>query len=533
VAGSAGNGGTSGRSVPDDVDARAGTSGAGTHDQVTTSNAGNGGAHAAGACDKLGAMRCSASNAQVIEACIDDTWMAMQTCASGETCEQSEPGMASCAASGPDTPTCTGLMCDGECVTSDAEHCGKCDHNCTSLPHVSGPVACSSAGACEFSASACEPGFAHCSDNPDDGCETALSEEENCGGCGKKCPATAPVCALKAGTPAASRTYECSTGCSVDAPVLCGMSCVSTTNDAAHCGGCNRPCPAVTNGQAVCQQGVCSKKCNSGYHLCGDTCLSDKSTASCGAACSPCEVPAGARATCDGKTCGFSCISSTALKCSDGCYPNDDENCGTCGNNCAASGKLCDKGSCVQCRSNADCGGSTRYCVKNQCKRCEPGNNSTCGECQTCSSAGTCVSSGTPKVCYEDADKDTYGAPASQKKVCGGCPDGWVEDNRDCYDSLSDRENAAKVHPNQTDFFEVGYGPSKSFDYDCSGDEEPKNPDWRIEACTCRATACVPVLVSGSVPCGGRPQECTSGSVCVTLDTECYEALGWTLQSCH
>ena len=49
----------------------------------------------------------------------------------------------------------------------------------------------------------CKPGWADCEGNPENGCDTDLSQPENCGACGNVCP-TESVCA---GGPGASSCY--------------------------------------------------------------------------------------------------------------------------------------------------------------------------------------------------------------------------------------------------------------------------------------------------------------------------------------
>jgi hypothetical protein len=68
------------------------------------------------------------------------------------------------------------------------------------------------------------------------------------------------------------------------------------------------------------------RACDSSFHRCGETCVSNSSVSSCGAtscvACSP--PPANATATCDGVTCGFSCDTNYVQQgsaCVPGCNP--------------------------------------------------------------------------------------------------------------------------------------------------------------------------------------------------------------------
>lgn len=507
-------------------DPNGGASGDGASGSVTSADGGSGQGVSNPSCAPEGSLRCGVQSNTAIESCVGETWTLMQECPVGQACASPSPGEAECTV---EAVACDGLMCNGECVPNDERNCGTCGHDCTGLPNVVGPTTCQ-AGVCAFEEASCEVGYAHCSDDPEDGCEARLSDVKTCGGCDVECPATEPVCAVEPGTD----KYACGTGCSEDAPALCGMSCVNPMADAAHCGGCDMACPAVANGQPVCMAGMCTKKCNSGYHLCSDECVSDRSTDSCGQECSPCDAPTGARATCDGTRCGFECTNRSALKCDNGCFPSDDRNCGSCGNDCRANGEVCDGRTCVECRSNSDCGGSTRYCVDNECKECEPGNSSACGDCETCSSSGTCVAMGTSEVCYTDADGDGYGGRTSPQSVCGDCPSGTVTDNRDCYDSNDGK--GPDVRPGQSTYFETGYGPGESnFDYDCNGREEKQSNSPQLTgiaetACVCTSNGTCGTETPGPVDCGARGNQCTGGAgeMC-----SCYLAVSWTVQACR
>ncbi len=63
------------------------------------------------------------------------------------------------------------------------------------------------ASACVIPADGCRPGFKHCTSDPNDGCETDLSDPKNCGDCRKTCDVANGLSQCKAGacTPAACR----------------------------------------------------------------------------------------------------------------------------------------------------------------------------------------------------------------------------------------------------------------------------------------------------------------------------------------
>ena len=66
--------------------------------------------------------------------------------------------------------TCAdGALCDGACrdLAIDADHCGACDNACPGAPHARGVCG---AARCDL---LCEPGWANCDGDADNGCETA------------------------------------------------------------------------------------------------------------------------------------------------------------------------------------------------------------------------------------------------------------------------------------------------------------------------------------------------------------------------
>ena len=65
---------------------------------------------------------------------------------------------------------------------------------------------------------------------------------------------------------------------------------------------------------------------------------------------------------------------------------------------------------------------------------------------------------------YKDGDADGFGDP-DQRIWALWQPDGYAENNRDCYDGNKD------VRPGQTSFFAEDRGDG-SFDYDCNGESE-------------------------------------------------------------
>lgn len=117
------------------------------------------------------------------------------------------------------------------------------------------------AGACGLAA--CDRGYGDCDGKAETGCEVDLSREhDRCGSCTTAC-APEQVC---------SRA-TCASSCD-DGLANCGGSCVALATDTAHCGRCERRCPAVEHGTATCAVGACGARCDEGYLPSGSLCLS-------------------------------------------------------------------------------------------------------------------------------------------------------------------------------------------------------------------------------------------------------------------
>jgi hypothetical protein len=278
---------------------------------------------------------------------------------------------------------CSGLLCDGGCVTdptSDPHNCGGCGIDCTNLPNVTGPASCSSS-MCTFPLSSCAPGFTHCTGTTLQGCETNITTATNCGGCGTTCSAQ-QVCA------GSGSTYACASACS-GSEMLCGSSCVDTVTDPQHCGSCTNVCQdTVPHSVASCAGSTCGFTCNSGYSTCSGacvdeqtddnncggcthacsggtscsggscvcpggscllagTCVTNNASACQSNSCAACPVPTGGSATCGSGGCTPSCPSGDSLcgtttTCFD--LQTDANNCGTCGHSCG--GGTCSAGIC-------------------------------------------------------------------------------------------------------------------------------------------------------------------------------------------
>jgi hypothetical protein len=95
--------------------------------------------------------------------------------------------ITNCATGWKDCDGSTSNGCESN-LNEDQHRCGFCDVDCDDLlplPHAG--VACG-AGACVISA--CDAGYKDCNGIVRDGCERpVLADNNNCGGCAKKCTA--------------------------------------------------------------------------------------------------------------------------------------------------------------------------------------------------------------------------------------------------------------------------------------------------------------------------------------------------------
>ena len=328
---------------------------------------------------------------------------------------------------------CNGAVDDGFDLQRDPKHCGECNHVC------GGEHATSScqAGRCVIH---CDPGFADCDGDANNGCEADLSDPGSCGECGKSCRAEEPLCL------AADEGASCVSDCPAERPTLCGGGCVDTASSLAHCGRCGQRCdPEGATGQ--CQSGACVvSSCDVGRGDCnqdpGDGC---EASLALPRHCGSCQTECGERTP--------YCLSTATgeFVCGDGCQngtlsgEETDVDCG---------GPLC--GPCDHgrtCKQDSDCRGAAR-CLSGVCAacgECEPGIEETesCGGCGAGSRKRRCSAAcewGDWGEC--DATQPSCRPGDEQDTTCGRCGQMTRTCDENCaWGAFGDCQNEGECDP--------------------------------------------------------------------------------------
>ncbi len=153
---------------------------------------------------------------------------------------------------------------------------------------------------------------------------------------------------------------------------------------------------------------------------------------------------------------------------------------------------------------------------------CDDGNPCTVGD--ACAD-GRCVPGPGAGGWYPDADGDGFGDAHATPVCTATAPPGTVADSSDCCDSVAD------ARPDQTAWFAADYtcGAGPTFDYDCSGTEEPR---W-AEHGECRREAggtCTSILGWQ----GATTPVCGAGRAFVTgCDATCRATTEARTQECR
>ncbi len=236
-------------------------------------------------------------------------------------------------------------ICGLDCVNTQADprYCGDCETACA-IGHICDVGSCIDPGDCRTNDSGCS-GFTYCEESSGE-CLPGCTESEQCTGDNEVCDADVHDCI-------------CSPGLE-----RCEVGCLDTQMDPSACGDCTTTCPLGY----VCEVGMCSNPgdcrtngvgctgftycdgatgdclrgcdrdnqctgenevcntlthecvCASGFHQCGNVCVSNLDVNSCGTSCVPCPAPPNSSPICDLVGCDFVCDETYEL-CDQMCCP--------------------------------------------------------------------------------------------------------------------------------------------------------------------------------------------------------------------
>lgn len=170
---------------------------------------------------------------------------------------------AACDDCQPGTADCNGLPEDG-CETSllNEGDCGACGVSCTNDHGTNVCVSAADAGTGGCVPS-CALGYGDCDLHSDNGCESNLNDDIlNCGTCGHACPANGGTPACAAGVCGVSSCNPGFGDCQNS-----GDCSFNLANDPLNCGQCAHVCSSA-HATARCNAGVCEADCEAGYGDC-------------------------------------------------------------------------------------------------------------------------------------------------------------------------------------------------------------------------------------------------------------------------
>ena len=258
-------------------------------------------------------------------------------CPTGTSCIDGTCYRSDCTALA-DTDDCTndgltiGQCCSQQCfsISSDDQHCGGCGRSCAATDTCTGGL-CQGGSGIDFCgpATVCLTGFF---------CGGSACQAEDCSGFGN-----GAACAFGSFVGTADGG---------GAGVCCSGSCVDPTQDPANCGGCGITCPsgtacAASEGRPVCLA-TGTPNCGAAGCPAEQTCTQYGCV---GSACSSSNAVCVARDGGLGACCGIACADLTA----------DPLNCGTCGATCN-TGQTCQSGVCATQTSACSQGAYGHYC---------------------------------------------------------------------------------------------------------------------------------------------------------------------------
>ena len=301
--------------------------------------------------------------------------------------------------------TCTDshFPCDVD-LSRDPANCGSCGFRCEGSGAAK--FDCIS-GTCALRCKN-EPGAwtRDCNGVIDDDCEVRLGSNENCNGCGDRCPDPANPCIFD------DEVGKGQCGCGPDR-LYCGRNCIDPKTNDKNCGGCGIVCPPNVDGGTLkpntylgCFDEECGHvKCSEDYadcdkdkdNGCETWLLSPSDCGACNHACDPgqtCVKNSKGTIKCicpPGQTlCGGTCTD----------LATDPDNCGACGVRCVTTSTvgnsvgICVYGSCtLSCAQGwGDCNGDPRDGCEGNLSS-DPRNCGACGNACDVLAGQPCIAS--------------------------------------------------------------------------------------------------------------------------------------------
>lgn len=359
-------------------------------------------------------------------------------------CSSGECRIGACNMGFGDCDTMAGNGC--ETSTTTLTDCGLCGRACS----PAGAVGDCSTGSCEIGS--CNSNRGDCDSNAANGCETTLTTNTDCGGCGMVC---APPGGLGECSTGMCRLTTCTMPGTADCDGSSANGCETNTRTLTDCGGCSIPC-SRSNGTATCASGVCDlASCSAGWGNCDmnqtNGCEQRLNTLThCGGCGVGCTIANGT-GDCSSGSCAVASCNPGWGDCdgnpANGCEQqlNTTTHCGGCGVGCslANAGETCSTGACAI----TTCDGGFGNCDGTTGNGCEQPLDVIphCGGCgMTCSrpqgtvscSSGSCNLTGCLSR-YSNCDGNaSNGCEQSHAQVQGSCASplflGSMDGDRNC-----------------------------------------------------------------------------------------------------